>query len=134
MRDLIFILAALHKYLLRIVMSIYVSPLTTITEEEMPKVELKCVGPECGKFLTEQLAWLPGFAAMRRANKGRSVRMEDFSKFTLCGRCGHLLRKEGVRVFHYAKTVACEEKRIADQKAVFKPFADMFKPKEEREK
>ena len=94
----------------------------------MSKVELKCVGPKCGKSLTEKSAWLPGFAAMRQANKGRPVRMKDFHKFTLCGRCGHFLREEGVKVFKYASTVAREEKRIADQKATFKPFADMFKP------
>ena len=99
----------------------------------MPNVKLKCVGPECGRSLSEQSAWLPGFAAMRRANNGRSVKMKDFSIFCLCGRCGHFLRKEGVKVFHYAKTVAREKKRIADQKATFKPFADMFKPKSNKD-
>jgi len=99
----------------------------------MSKVDMKCVGPECGKSLTEQSAWLPGFAAMRRANKRRPVRMKDFSKFTLCGRCGHFLRKEGVKVFRYASTVAREQKRIADQRATFKPFADMFKPSKKDE-
>lgn len=92
-----------------------------------------CSAPGCGKNLAPlppEAVWLPEMAAMRRANSGRPVEVADFVKFALCGKCGHLLRKEQVRVYRFIDTLARAEKQEARTLA-FKPFAARFAPKAE---
>lgn len=91
---------------------------------------MKCVVPQCGKELSEESAWLPSLSAMKIANKGQAVEPKDFPCFCLCGRHGHLLRKEGVKVFRYKDTVQLAEKR----EMTWRPFAEQFKKKKEEAK
>lgn len=100
----------------------------------MSEKTLKCVAPGCDKALLPKEAWLPELVAMRRANGGR-VQTDDFPKFVLCGRHGHLLRQEGVRVYRYLDTLERELKRGEERQAeamTFKPFADRFVVKTDR--
>lgn len=85
--------------------------------------KMKCVAPGCNRHLDEKTAWLPSVAAMRQANGGRTPEVADFGKFALCGRHGHLLREEGVKVFRFEPTV----KRERDRELTWKPFASRFK-------
>jgi hypothetical protein len=73
--------------------------------------------------------WLPERKALAAANGGKRVALMDFPKFALCGRHGHLLRKEGVRVYRYADEVKrereSEESREAEAKS-WGTFAERF--------
>lgn len=84
---------------------------------------MKCTAPGCEKKLEEKTAWLPGLAAMKIANGGHAVEVKDFPQFCLCGKHGHLLRKEGVKVFRYLDTV----KLAQDREMTWRPFANRFK-------
>ncbi len=79
----------------------------------------------CKKHLPAEHMWLPEWKARQNANGGKKVFTEDFPKFALCGRHGHLLREAGVRVYRFAEEVKREESRKADLLS-FQPFADRF--------
>ena len=89
---------------------------------------MKCTAPGCEKQLNEKSAWLPSLTAMKIANDGHQVEAKDFPRFCLCGKHGHQLRKEGVKVFRYLDTV----KLVEDREITWRPFADRFKRKEEK--
>ncbi len=96
---------------------------------------MKCTAPGCAKALRPEEAWLPEMAAMVRANGGQSVGSADFGKFCLCGKHGHLLRQEGVRVYRFLQTVDFakrREERAEAERMTWKPFADRFVAKTSR--
>lgn len=90
---------------------------------------IRCTAPGCKKCLPPEAMWLPERRALAAANGGRRVESSDFPKFALCGRHGHLLREEGVRVYRFADEVKrdreAEGRRQADALS-FKPFAQRF--------
>ncbi len=90
---------------------------------------IRCTAPGCKKCLPPEAMWLPERKALAAANGGRRVESSDFPKFALCGRHGHLLREEGVRVYRFADEVKrdreAQERRQADTLS-FKPFAQRF--------
>jgi len=98
---------------------------------------MKCTAPGCAKDLRVEEAWLPEMAAMVRASGGTAVSSADFAKFCLCGKHGHLLRQEGVRVYRFQQTVDFaknrEERAKADELS-WKPFAERFKTNRPAEK
>jgi hypothetical protein len=96
---------------------------------------MKCTAPGCAKALRPEEAWLPEMAAMVRANGGQVVGSVDFAKFCLCGKHGHLLRQEGVRVYRFLQTVDFakrREERAEAERMTWQPFADRFVAKTSR--
>jgi len=92
-------------------------------------MQLSCTVPQCGtKGLSERM-WLPEMVALRRANGGRPVALEDLPKFALCGKHGRLLRAEKVRVYRFDANVEFAKKR-AEERLTFQPFAKRFLPKD----
>lgn len=57
--------------------------------------------------------WLPAIDAMMRANGGKRVAVEDFPKFAICGKHGHLLRTTGIKVYRFEQTVEREKAFLA---------------------
>ena len=99
--------------------------------------KINCTAPDCRRALSAAEMWLPEWKARQNANGGKRVLLADFPKYALCGRCGHLLRKEGEKVYRYTDEVAYEEKAEGTRKAkemTFKPFAERFKPQSKGEK
>ena len=92
--------------------------------------KINCTAPGCKKAFEAKEAWLPANEALKQANGGRHVAPDDFVKFALCGYHGHLLRKEGIRVYRYLdsveRTKAAEARRQTEELS-FKPFAARFK-------
>jgi len=72
---------------------------------------LKCTAPGCGFCGLVEAMWLPSGEALRNANGGKAVRVEDFPQHALCSKHGHLLRKSEVRVYRYAASVDWEKQR-----------------------
>jgi len=104
-------------------------------EVKMTANAMKCTAPGCAKILSPEAAWLPEMAAMVRANGGQSVGSADFAKFCLCGKHGHLLRQEGVRVYRFLQTLDFakrREERAQAEQLTWKPFADRFVAKTSR--
>ena len=97
--------------------------------DHMSNDNIQCTAPGCRKCLPAEHMWLPERKALVRANEGKRVTVTDFPRFALCGRHGHLLRQEGVRVYRLSEEVARERKvtetRSADQLS-WKPFASRF--------
>lgn len=96
---------------------------------------MKCTAPGCSKNLRSEEAWLPEMAAMVRANGGQGVGSGDYAKFCLCGKHGHLLRQEGVRVYRFLQTLDFakrREERAEAERMTWKPFADRFVAKTSR--
>ncbi|KPJ85352.1 hypothetical protein AMJ57_03430 [Parcubacteria bacterium SG8_24] len=90
---------------------------------------IPCSFPECQKSLRPEEAWLPEIKALRRANGGQRVEVDDFARFALCGHHGHLLRQEGVRVYRYLSSVEFAEQAERRRKAEdlkIKAFAGRF--------
>jgi len=90
---------------------------------------ITCTAPDCKRHQPAEHMWLPERKARAVANGGKRVDVSDFPKFALCGRHGHLLRKENVRVYRYADEVKREaesaERRVSEA-SNWKPFADRF--------
>lgn len=88
-----------------------------------------CTAPGCKKHLIAEHMWLPERRALAIANDGKKVFVVDFPRFALCGNHGHLLRKEGVRVYRYSEELE-RDRRAEEDRAVdalsFKPFAQRF--------
>lgn len=90
---------------------------------------IRCTAPGCKRHLPAEQMWLPERRALTAANGGRRVELADFPKFALCGRHGHLLRKEGVRVYRYTEEVEREWKLAAErqsQAVSWQSFAQRF--------
>lgn len=94
---------------------------------------LKCTVPNCRKALPPEAMWLPEWKALAAANGGKRVPASDFPKHALCGRHGHMLRKEGVRVYRYLESVA-RAKKEEDDRGSFKSFASRYVAKTEQDK
>src|SRR3989344_4390677 len=79
---------------------------------------LKCTFPNCCKARLEpNRAMVPAMQAVRNANGGQPVTVADLAKFALCGRHGHMARKEGVQVFSYTGTATLLERRAAERES-----------------
>ncbi len=95
----------------------------------MEKTTIACTAPNCKKSLAPEAMWLPEWKAMLAANGGQRLAVSDFPKYALCGYHGHLLRKEGVRVYRYEDSVRRETEREDRRKAEQLPwthFAQRF--------
>jgi hypothetical protein len=75
----------------------------------MEEQTFACTAPKCGFVGIAWAMWLPASDAMATANGGKRVALEDFPKFAICGKHGHLLRKTGIKVYRFAQTVEREE-------------------------
>ncbi len=90
----------------------------------------ECTAPKCGFSGIAYAMWLPSSEAMQTANGGKRVALEDFPKFAICSKHGHLLRKTGIKVYRFQQSVEREEAfraRRASRGQQWNAFADRFK-------
>lgn len=93
---------------------------------------MKCTAPNCSKVLSPEATWHPEWRAIAAANGGRRPPLVELNRFALCGWHGHLLRKEGVRVYRLSETLKRERDRreaLASQGKGWQAFASKFAPK-----
>lgn len=100
----------------------------------LEKQAIACAAPACVAQGLAEAMWLPAWDALRRANGGRRVVVADLPKFALCRIHGRLLRKENVPVYPFAasfETAKKAEERTEGERLRFRPFADLFKKREQ---